>query len=680
MTKKRAITIISLLLIAMVAVVILVAAVYSFNKVQKGVPGSLKIGVLYTKPPGFQSTFSLSHKRGIEAMQKKLGIPDSQVISREDVWTDDEEIVSTAIEELLKENCSLIIATDSAYTDVCERYADQYPDTVFAVALGTKTNGRNLVSCSVRAYEASYLSGVIAGKNSSSGHIGYVSCFGDEDPVAESLISSFAMGVSSVAPDTSVDLYITGSWIDSLSESIAAEYLIDKDCDIIAQNVNTLSPQSAAAHAGVGGIGFDVDMAEISPNSVISSVVWNWDVYYTWLVEKLRNNTFSGENYAGGLSDGLISVTAPSAKAKAGTTEAYEDARKKILDESLQIFSEEELENGIEGYFGNVREAGVHSSSSYSGGSSENTLEIAIQPSSAFMPLYVARANGWIEEALEKYGVNVTWADFESGPPMNAYFASGSGHIGVAGDVPVISALANGQDNIFIGSIEAGASYCLVVPAESRINSIADLKGKTVGTVVGSTSHNVLKKFLESEGLSLSDIKFYEVAGADAALALTDGTCDAISIWEPTATSLQAAGKARILADGDDIGFPGVNVIFARRSYLEENPEIVREVLVQFVRGAKMLNDYPDQTARKISGYFNQDPEVLSSIIDKYDYKMVFSEDDIDSLQDTVSFQLEMGNIKNGIYVKNYIGDSLSREIMKDYQKSFTTSETKETP
>ena len=681
MSKKRLMIIISLLLAAMIAVVIILGAVYTFQKVQKGAPGSLRIGVIYSRSPGFQNTYALSHKRGIEAMQKKLGIKDSQIIQREDVWTDDEKTIAIAMEELLNENCSLIIATDSDYNDVCERYANDHPDTVFAVPLGAKTNGKNLVSCNVRAYEASYLSGVVAGKNSASGHIGYVSCYGNEDPVSSTLISSFAMGVASVNPDTTVDLYITGSWFDSLTESIAAEYLIGKNCDIIAQNCNTLSPQSAAAHAGVGGIGFDVDMSEIAPDSVITSVVWNWDVYYSWLVEKILDGTFSGENYVGGLEDGLISVTEPSQKASLGTAEALSDAKNKILDKSLQIFSQEEFENGLSDYFENVKEAGISSSSSSMEGNSENAIEIAIQPSSAFMPLYVARANGWIEEALKKYGITVTWSDFESGPPMNAFFASGSGHIGVAGDVPVISALANGQDNIFIGCIEAGASYCLIVPAESRINSIADLRGKTVGTVVGSTSHNVLKKFLESEGLSLSDIKFYEMAGGgDTALVLSDGTCDAVSIWEPTATSLQAAGKARIIADGSDIGFPGVNVIFARRSYLEENPEIVKEVLTQFVRGAQMLNEYPDATARKIAGYFNLEPPVLASLIDKYDYKMVFSESDINSLQDTVSFQLEMGNIKNGIYVKNYIGDSISREIMNELQNSFTTSETKETP
>ena len=679
MSKKKTFTILSLILVAIVAVVIVIAAAYTSKTANKSAPNGLKIGVLYSKTPGFQSTYALSHQRGIEAMKRKLMLSDSQVISREDVWTDDENTLSIAIDDLLKENCSLIIATDDTYNETIERYANENPDVVFAVALGTKTNGRNLVSCNARAYEASYLSGVIAGKNSSSGHIGYVSSFGNEDPLTSKLISSFAKGVSSVNPDATVDLYITGSWIDSLSESLATEYLIDKNCDIIAQNVNTIAPQLAAAHAGIGSIGYDVNMSEIAPDSVISSVVWNWDVYYTWLVEKLLDNTFSGENYMGGIEDGLISVTAPAKKCSLGTMEALEDAEKRIMEKDLHLFTEEEAENGLDSFAANIKEAGIHSSSAAKWKEADSVIEIAVQPSSAFMPFFVARANGWIEVALEKYGVAVNWVDFESGPPMNAYFESGRGHIGVAGDVPVVSALANGQDNTFIASIGAGASYCLVVPKDSRINSIKDLKGKTVGTVVGSTSHNVLKKFLESEGLSLSDIKFYEIAGADAALSLSNGTCDAISIWEPTGTALEASGKARIIADGSDINFPGVNVIFARRSYLEENPEIVKEVLTQFVRGARMLQKYPEQSARLISGYFNQDPVVLSSIIGKYDYKMVFSEDDIDSLQDTVAFQLEIGNIKNGIYVKNYIGDSIAREIMKD-QNNLTTSETKETP
>ncbi|MCR5097671.1 MAG: hypothetical protein K6B14_01845, partial [Lachnospiraceae bacterium] len=64
-------------------------------------------------------------------------------------------------------------------------------------------------------------------------------------------------------------------------------------------------------------------------------------------------------------------------------------------------------------------------------GVTANTVSIAIQPSAAFIPLFVARENGWIEEALEEYGVSVVWYDFESGPPMNESIGKGETDLGV---------------------------------------------------------------------------------------------------------------------------------------------------------------------------------------------------------------------------------------------------------
>ena len=54
--------IIFLLLIAMVVIVLIIAAAYTMNNVKSSVPKGLRIGVLYSRTPGFQSTYSLSHK------------------------------------------------------------------------------------------------------------------------------------------------------------------------------------------------------------------------------------------------------------------------------------------------------------------------------------------------------------------------------------------------------------------------------------------------------------------------------------------------------------------------------------------------------------------------------------------------------------------------------------------
>ena len=139
---------------------------------------------------------------------------------------------------------------------------------------------------------------------------------------------------------------------------------------------------------------------------------------------------------------------------------------------------------------------------------SAEVVNIAIQPSAAFVPLYYAKESGWIEDALSEYGVEVVWNEFESGPPMNESLASGSSDIGVVGDVPIVSAVAAGQDNVLIAlTCDAPLSYNLLVSPDSDIESVADLKGKKVATVVGSTAHNLVNKLLGTADLTMQDIE-----------------------------------------------------------------------------------------------------------------------------------------------------------------------------
>mgnify|MGYP003334786468 CR=1 FL=1 len=116
------------------------------------------------------------------------------------------------------------------------------------------------------------------------------------------------------------------------------------------------------------------------------------------------------------------------------------------------------------------------------GSSKERTLNIGIQPSAAFIPLFIAREKGWIEEALASSQVKVTYHDFESGPPMNEGLAAGELDIVVTGDVPTVSAIAAGQKVEVVGVPGNGPdAYCMLARADdATMNSGADLKGKKV--------------------------------------------------------------------------------------------------------------------------------------------------------------------------------------------------------
>ncbi len=274
------------------------------------------------------------------------------------------------------------------------------------------------------------------------------------------------------------------------------------------------------------------------------------------------------------------------------------------------------------------------------------TVNIAIQPSAAFVPLFIAKEKGWIEEALADKGVEVVWNSFESGPPMNESLASGSSDFGVIGDVPTVSAIAAGQDTLVVATTaKAADSYAVLVAPDSDIASAKDLVGKKVGTVVGSTAHNLLRKYFASENLSLQDVELVNIAAGDAATVLSQGEVDAVAIWEPNVTRLTESGTAKIIAEGSDVGLAGTNTMVARREYAEANPEVVSIILEQYARGAKELATLDDETLAGVAEYLSLEPEQLKSVVQKFQYTVIPDQEDIDSLNDTIAFLVEIEQI-----------------------------------
>ncbi|MCR5486622.1 MAG: aliphatic sulfonate ABC transporter substrate-binding protein, partial [Lachnospiraceae bacterium] len=280
--------------------------------------------------------------------------------------------------------------------------------------------------------------------------------------------------------------------------------------------------------------------------------------------------------------------------------------------------------------------------------------------------LVIARESGWIDEAMKEINVDVVWTDFESGPPMNESFAAGQQDIGVIGDVPAVSAVAAGQDNVYIAAAEGGPSYGMLVADDSGIESVADLKGKKVGLTIGSTAQNLTQKLLADAGMDYNtDIEVINISTGDAQVVLTKGDVDAVVIWEPNVSRLDATDGIHLLTDGGDVGFPGVNVVFARKEFVDANPDIVKAYLEQYWRATKAYEENPEEYAELAKSYFNLDKDLIMKAASKYNYTLTFSDADVEGLQDTVSFLKGIGSISNEITVKDHVADSIAKEVAK---------------
>ena len=371
-TKKLAISLISVILFA----VGLTGC--NSNEIERWLPGkpldksNIKIGVIYLDEA--KSGWSYSHELGIREAQKQIGLSDNQIIRKLNVSETDSSKIEYMISEAIAEGVNVIIAPSWGFMDVCEQMANEHPGVVFAHASGYKKNDSNFTNYFGRLYQARYLTGIAAGLKTKAGKVGFVAAQDSSNSEVTGWLNAFAMGVESVNPDAKIYVNVTNSWFDPAGERRAAQKLINKGCDVIAQHCDTSEPQLVAERAGVWGIGNNVDMSSEAPKAVLTSAVWNWGTYYTHLLNSIIDGNFTTEPYIGDLADGMVDIAPLSPElTNLEMEEKIEKAKDSIISGSVQIFSgemktndsriigepgevlsESEIASGINWYYHNI--------------------------------------------------------------------------------------------------------------------------------------------------------------------------------------------------------------------------------------------------------------------------------------------------------------------------------------
>ena len=244
------------LLSLMIAAILMFTFVSCTSGTNEGIENitkdNIKIGVIHIGDPADGTGYSYAHDQGIIAMQKNLGLKDSQIVRKLNIEDDNPAKIKESIEACIAEGCNVIFGTSYGYMDSMESLAEKYPNVIFSHGTGYKSNETNFNNYFGRIYQARYLAGIAAGLKTlkqGSTKIGYVSAFGTELAETSSGINAFALGVQSVNPEAVVYVKNLKSWFDPNSETANAEALLNMGCTVIAQHCDTANPQKAAEKA-----------------------------------------------------------------------------------------------------------------------------------------------------------------------------------------------------------------------------------------------------------------------------------------------------------------------------------------------------------------------------------------------------------------------------------------------
>ena len=223
------------------------------------------------------------------------------------------------------------------------------------------------------------------------------------------------------------------------------------------------------------------------------------------------------------------------------------------------------------------------------------TLNIGYQKSG---PLLVLKGQRALEDRLGPQGVAVSWHEFPAGPPLLEALNAGSVDFGATGDTPPLFAQAAGADLLYVASAPVpGASSALLVRKDGPVQTLADLKGRSLAFTKGSSAHNVAVQAVKRAGLQWSDIRPVYLAPSDAAAAFRQGAVDAWSIWDPYYAIAEQDPANRVLTTAEGIA-PSNSFFLANRALVRDQPGVVKTVVAAIADAGSWIEAHKDELAR----------------------------------------------------------------------------------
>lgn len=272
------------------------------------------------------------------------------------------------------------------------------------------------------------------------------------------------------------------------------------------------------------------------------------------------------------------------------------------------------------------------------------------------VPSIVAKHQQMFEQAFAKDGIDFKYHNLVAGPEQTEALASGSlDFASVLGGTSALLARAQGVDLKVIANYSmAPQGFGLIVPQDSSIQNLADLKGKKVATAKGTIAHQLLVAVLDKTGLSDKDVDFLHMSLPDASTAVQSGHLDGAVVGEPLLSKAIASGSARLLTDGQ--GLINAQIVVAvRTDFANKYPQLVRRYLIAQQAAVDYVKEYEEQVLIMTAEENNMDIEDVKAIFPKYDFSLDLDDEAIEEMKKTTEFLKETGLMKADVDTKELI-------------------------
>lgn len=265
-----------------------------------------------------------------------------------------------------------------------------------------------------------------------------------------------------------------------------------------------------------------------------------------------------------------------------------------------------------------------------------------------------------LEPELERRGGSLEWAEFPSGPALLEALNAAQIEFGFVGEAPPIFAQAASSNMVYVASEPAAPkAEAILVRADSPVQSVRDLKGRSVALNKGSNVHYFLAKALAQAKLAYSDVNVVFLPPADARAAFENRNVDAWAIWDPYLAAAQLGLSARVLTTAEGIA-PNQQLYVARRAFAEQNRPLLELVLRHVQQTDAWVSSHMADAAERLAEQLKIDARAVRLSLERASFGVKpISEEALDNQQRIADTFLELGLLPRALRVRDALPNEL---------------------
>lgn len=223
----------------------------------------------------------------------------------------------------------------------------------------------------------------------------------------------------------------------------------------------------------------------------------------------------------------------------------------------------------------------------------------------------IIKEQGWLEAELQ--GVTVTWTQSAGSNKANEALRASAIDVGSTAGSAALLARANGSPIRTVEIYTQPEWAAIVVPADSDIDSVEDLRGRSVAATKGTDPYFFLLQALEANGVGLDEVEVQNVQHADGRVALENGSVDAWAGLDPIMADTEVNAGSRLLYR--NIDFNSYGFLNVREEYLEQHPDVVQAVVDAYEKARAWALENPEETAAILADVAGIDLAIAEKVI-----------------------------------------------------------------